>query len=95
MTVPLCKIYFIRNRDTLVKPVRGSYNNGYMAKPHQNEQELQYEPVQEDLEIIALVLQFLALDGNIFHPENPDIAHDSVFQIAKSAERPASPELDR
>ncbi len=66
-----------------------------MAKPQQNEEELQYEPVHEDLEIIALVLQFLALDDSMLHPENPDIAHDSVFQIAKSAERPASPELDR
>ena len=71
------------------------YNSTYMARLPQDEQELEYVPVQEDLDIIAQVVRFVALHDTVLHIEHPGIEHRPGFQIAKSAYRLVGPKLDR
>ena len=60
-----------------------------------DEQELEYVLVQEDLDIIAQMVRFVSL-----HASNPQIAtlwleHAPRFRLAKSAGRSVSGKLDR
>jgi hypothetical protein len=79
----------------LVNPVRNSYNNIYMANLPKDELELKYEPVQEDLDIIAQLVRFVTWHASNPHVETVWLEQTPRFRITKSADRPVSGKLDR